>query len=73
MLIYGDGVEKINLQKIKQERKLYQKVKLMGSHENIFSKEFDCAGFILPSYSEGVPNTLIEAMSVVLPCIATDW
>ena len=34
-----------------------------------FLKEIDI--FVLPSYSEGMPNVLLEAMSSGLPCIAT--
>jgi glycosyltransferase involved in cell wall biosynthesis len=44
----------------------------LGEKENIqpFLQRFDC--FVLPSTSEGFPNSLVEAMLACKPCISSD-
>lgn len=74
LIIYGDGplrkqyeclVEKNNL-------KLNKDVYFPGYVDSI-SRAIQKEGiFVLPSLYEGIPNSLIEAMSVGLPCIATN-
>ncbi|MCS3950921.1 glycosyltransferase family 4 protein [Salinibacter ruber] len=47
-------------------------VQLLGNVDNMvrFYRSLDL--FVLPSYREGMPNVLLEAMSSGLPCVATD-
>lgn len=41
-------------------------------HEQVFEMIAQSRCLILPSYSEGMPNVILEAMSLGIPCIATD-
>lgn len=70
--IYGDGTQKRNLENIIKKNNLDGIVILKGKVDDVFSVEYNCTGFILSSMSEGIPNVLIEAMSIGIPCISTD-
>ncbi len=41
------------------------------SHEEVISFMRDSSFLVLPSYTEGMPNVILEAMSCGLPCIGT--
>lgn len=40
--------------------------------KELTERMISCDIFILPSYSEGMPNALLEAMSLGVPCIASE-
>jgi len=70
--IYGllviPGVEyEQNLQYITQEN-LTERICLLGVREDIVNVLANTDLFILPSFSEGLPLALIEAMAAKLPC-----
>lgn len=70
--IVGDGSERETLEKIVQELKLGDKVTFYG-HRKEFSVILARASlFVLPSYYEGFPNALVEAMSVPIVCVASN-
>jgi glycosyltransferase involved in cell wall biosynthesis len=70
-LIVGDGQEKENLQKYIAQNDLENKCFLFGYLDNAskYLKAFDI--FILPSLSEAMPLSIIEAGQAELPVIAT--
>lgn len=70
--IYGAGELKEELQKQIDENNLTHQVFLMGICSNVIEKIKDAALFVLTSDYEGMPNALMEAMALGLPCIATD-
>lgn len=72
LIIYGEGPERDNLQKIIDEKELQQRVFLPGSTNDILCKIKDATMFVLSSDFEGMPNALMEAMSLGIPCISTD-
>jgi glycosyltransferase involved in cell wall biosynthesis len=47
-------------------------IQLLGNIQNIADLYSKADLFVLPSYSEGMPNSLLEAMSYGLPSIATN-
>jgi len=72
LIIYGEGpLRNVLEQKIK-EYKLEKKVKLPGIENNIIDKIYDARMFILCSDYEGMPNALMEALTLGIPCISTD-
>ena len=44
----------------------------MGSHKDAIVKASDSTCYVMSSKFEGMPNALLEAMAVGLPCISTD-
>lgn len=73
--IYGEVQEQEvyeALQRYIAENGLAGKVRFMGLTDSLQEEIKDAAVFVLPSDYEGMPNALIEAMVLGLPCIATD-
>ncbi len=72
LLIYGDGELKQALQQQIDDLGLHGKAILKNPIPNILECMSTASVFALSSDYEGLPNTLIEAMSLGLPCISTD-
>ncbi len=71
--IVGDGGERSNLENLSRELNVENRVIFYG-HLLDFRKQLsESQIFVLPSLKEGFPNALIEAMSVPLACISTDF
>lgn len=70
--IYGDGVLKPELETLISELNISNNVKLMGETSDIKSEIQKAGIFVLSSNYEGMPNALIEAMAMGIPCISTD-
>ena len=70
--IFGEGSLKNKLQNKIDEIGLKNRVFLMGAKPDVLEwiKESFC--FVLSSDFEGLPNSLIEAMCMGIPCISTD-
>jgi glycosyltransferase involved in cell wall biosynthesis len=73
LLIVGEGEARNAIAKRIEEYGLEDKVLLQGAapHEKIPSYLSASNIFVLPSYSEGVPNVIYEAMACGLPVVAT--
>lgn len=72
LLIYGSGELQQELENRIRELKLDGKVVLAGESSNIPEVLSSAKLFVLPSDYEGMPNALMEALTVGVPCIATD-
>lgn len=70
--IYGDGALKDDLQKQINGLGLMERVHLHGSRKDVWSCICTASLFVLTSDYEGMPNALMEAMALGLPCVATD-
>lgn len=72
--IIGDGPERERIETFIHDKKLTQQVILLGeksfSEAIAFLKSFDI--FVNPSYTEGIPTTIIEAALAKKAIIATD-
>ena len=67
----GDGTWG-RLEEAIRETKLEDAVELMGQSDSL-EQDLRCASvFAYPSNYEGMPNSLMEAMALGLPCVATD-
>lgn len=72
LIIYGEGEERNNLQKLVNQYGLTNKVFLPGNVYDVHERIKKAAVFAFTSNFEGMPNALIEAMAIGLPCISTD-
>lgn len=70
--IYGEGRQHISINKLICELKLSNQVNLMGRHNDVHERIKDAALYVLTSNYEGMPNALMEAMALGLPCISLD-
>jgi len=70
--IYGEGPLKNELKELINTLGLQSKVFLRGTFKDILQRISNASLFVLSSNYEGMPNTLLEAMSLSLPCISTD-
>ena len=67
--IYGSGEDEAL---IKEMAKSNDHIKLMGKTSRIAEVLQNAAVFVLSSDFEGIPNALLEAMSIGVPCVSTD-
>lgn len=72
LIIYGDGPLKEKLLKTTNELSVENDVVLAGYTTSIGEKIKDASLFVLSSDFEGMPNALMEAMVLGLPCVSTD-
>lgn len=70
--IYGDGPEEAALRKLVHELGVDDRVLFHGNVADIHENIADAGFFVLSSNTEGMPNALLEAMMMGLPCISTN-
>lgn len=73
LTIYGEGPQRIELERLIKKRKLEKIVNLPGLDKDFLKNISDAALFILSSNFEGFPNVLLETMVLGLPVISTDF
>lgn len=72
LVIYGNGECREPLRELAEQMNLSDRVSLPGAVTDVADKIYKSSVFVLSSFSEGMPNTLIEAMCLGLPVISTD-
>lgn len=72
LVIYGEGEQRDELQTLISQLAMDKKVILFGNTSEIMQKLLEAEIFVLSSDFEGMPNALMEAMALGLPCISTD-
>lgn len=72
LIIYGDGPLRTDYEKLIEELNLEDRVELPGVVTDVAEKLAEAKLFVLSSDFEGLPNALMEAMAVGVPCISTD-
>ncbi len=70
--IYGQGSCKFSLQKLCSNLGIEQYVYFMGTSKNVHTEIIDTDFFLMTSNYEGLPNVLLEAMSMGLVVLATN-
>ncbi len=72
LIICGDGPLRIELESYAKEIGLEDRVHFLGDIENVEQVLSGAKLFVLSSEYEGLPNALMEAMAMGVPCISTD-
>ncbi len=72
LIIYGEGELKEKLKELTATLGMEERISFPGAISNVQEAIYKARVFVLPSNTEGVPNTLIEAMILGLTVIATD-
>lgn len=71
LVLVGDGPERTRLETEARTRNLSERVVFAGHHADVRPFYALADVLVLPSYSEGSPNVLLEAMAAGLPVVAT--
>jgi colanic acid/amylovoran biosynthesis glycosyltransferase len=69
----GDGPDRDELERMVHERKLSRQILFEGAiNQDQIQTYYGAADiFALPSFAEGIPVVLMEAMAMEIPCVAT--
>lgn len=73
LFIIGDGSKRPKLENQVRLRGLSNRVSILGTQDNPFKFLKRASVFALASESEGLPNVILEAMSLGVPCICTNY
>lgn len=71
LMIFGDGEDRDKLQKQINELGLQKRVLLLGATPDAVKLINYASVFVLCSEFEGMPNALLEALAMGVPCIST--
>jgi glycosyltransferase involved in cell wall biosynthesis len=71
-LICGKGEEESRLSELIHRHDLADKVKLLGHRSDVFEMYQITDVLVHPSFREGLPVALMEAMAAGLPCVVSD-
>lgn len=72
LVLYGDGPLRQMLQNRIDGYGLTDRILLPGTVRNVYETIHNAELFLFSSDFEGLPNALIEAMALGLPCVSTD-
>lgn len=72
LVVYGEGACRRGLQELGEKLGLAGRVSFPGAVSDVPERIYQGSIFVLSSGHEGMPNALIEAMCLGIPCISTD-
>jgi glycosyltransferase involved in cell wall biosynthesis len=72
LLLVGDGSERGHIESVIRELGLTERCTLTGMQSNVLTWLHQMDVFCLPSDTEGLSMTLLEACACGLPCVVTD-
>lgn len=72
LIIAGEGPFRQELEQRVSQLNASNYVHFLGRRSDVNTVLANCDVFVLPSLHEGLPNSLMEAMAMGLPCVATD-
>lgn len=71
LVVAGDGEERAPLHALARSTGIVDRVHLLGYRSDVNDLMAAADVFVVPSYSEGLPITLLEAMALARPIVAT--
>ncbi len=72
LLLVGDGPLAAHVREVLTDRNLWGSVSMLGTRSDVPGILKSCQMFVLPSFTEGFPNALLEAMALGLPVVTSD-
>lgn len=72
LVIYGEGALRAKLEALVAEKGLSDRIEMPGSVSDVADRICKARIFTLTSNTEGMPNSIMEAMALGIPVIATD-
>ena len=72
LVLYGDGEDREKLLKYIQNNPYSDRILMPGAVMNVKERIRKARLFVLSSNTEGMPNALMEALALGIPCISTD-
>lgn len=70
--IVGDGPDRSRLEAQRDALGLSDRVEMLGERRDVRAQLIGADAFVLPSDSEGLPYSILEAMAVALPVVASN-
>lgn len=71
LTIAGDGTQRATLMQVAQQRGMAESIAFPGEIRNVGALLATADIYVQPSYQEGLPNSVLEAMAAGLPIVAT--
>ena len=72
LVLYGSGEGKKELEEYVKNSPYQQRISLPGAVSDVKERIQKAKLFILSSNTEGMPNALMEALALGIPCVSTD-
>jgi len=72
LVFIGQGKDKHLIEKIALESNIYNYIEFTGEVTSPIKEMKNYDSYVLPSRREGFPNSLLEAMSIGMPCISSN-
>ncbi|MBI4142918.1 glycosyltransferase family 4 protein [Candidatus Uhrbacteria bacterium] len=72
LLLVGDGPERVALERHRVSRGVARRVRFVGAVEDVLPYYHAADVFVIASRSEGMPNSVLEAMGCGLPIIGSN-
>lgn len=69
---FGDGPERSAFESYAKKCGIYEHIVMHGRDSTWQEKQYNAGVFVSTSLYEGMPNSLLEAASLQIPCVATD-
>ncbi|GAB4507881.1 MAG: glycosyltransferase [Sulfuricaulis sp.] len=71
VMLVGDGPERARLEALAESLQIRQRIRFLGHRDDVHDLLAAMDIFVLPSHSEGMSNTLLEAMAAGTPVVAS--
>jgi len=72
LVVVGEGFERGAIERAREDLGLMEDVTLTGHQDDVRPYLAMAALYLMPSHSEGSPNSLLEAMTAGVPCVASN-